>query len=71
MSADWAMHRLTELRTEYADGEAQLAQLDRHRAQVQGAILRLSGAIQVLEELIAASGAFEVDPRLAAAPMPS
>ena len=57
---DWTLNRLRELRSEYADGEAQLLQLDRHRTQVQDA-LRVAGAIQVLEELVAASGAFTPD----------
>jgi len=59
MTADWALQRLRQLREEYADCESQLLQIERHRTQVQDAILRLAGAIQVLEELIAESGAFD------------
>jgi hypothetical protein len=59
MEIDWAMGRLRELRGEYAEGEAQLLGLDRQRAQIQDALLRVAGAIQVLDELIAASGAFD------------
>ena len=58
---DWTLNRLRELRSEYADGEAQLLQLDRHRTQVQDALLRVAGAIQVLEELVATSGVFTPD----------
>ena len=58
---DWALQRLRELRSAYADGEAELLQLERQRAQVQDTLLRVAGAIQVLEELIAASGAFDAD----------
>jgi hypothetical protein len=72
MTVDWTLNRLRELRSEYADGEAQLLQLDRHRAQVQDALLRVAGAIQVLEELVAASGVFtpEADPVTEAAVAP-
>lgn len=70
MTVDWALERLRQLRAEYADGETQLVQLERHRARVQEGILRVSGAIQVLEELIAASGAFDADAELARSPGP-
>ncbi len=70
MTVDWALQRLRELREDYADGESQLLQLERHHAQVQDSLLRTAGSIQVLEELIAASGAFdsEVEPPATAAP---
>jgi hypothetical protein len=60
----WALTRLRELRGEYAGGEAALVRIERDRAHVQESMLRVAGAIQVLEELVAASGAFEatVDP---------
>lgn len=58
---DWALQRLRELRATYADGESELLQLERQRAHVQDGLLRVAGAIQVLEELIAASGAFDFD----------
>jgi hypothetical protein len=44
--------RLQELRSEFKIGEAQLEQLDRRRAQLRDTLLRISGAIQVLEELL-------------------
>lgn len=70
MTVDWALQRLRELREDYANGEAQLLQLERHHAQVQDSLLRAAGGIHVLEELIAASGAFhsEADPAATAAP---
>jgi hypothetical protein len=70
MDVDWAIQRLRELREEYAEGEAQLLQLERHRVEVQGSILRVAGAIQILEELIAASGAFDPEAEPATAPTP-
>jgi prefoldin subunit 5 len=61
-TVDWTLERLRELRTEYADAESQLVRLDRQRLQLHEAMLRVAGAIQVLEELVAASGAFEAVP---------
>jgi hypothetical protein len=58
MTTEWALHRLQELRSEYAGGDTRLLELDRHRAQLHDSMLRVAGAIQVLEELIAASGTF-------------
>lgn len=49
--------RLTALRAEYASGEQQLAALDARATQLRQTMLRISGAVQVLEELLAASGA--------------
>lgn len=42
--------RLATLRHEFAEGEAQIQELDRRRAQLRDTLLRISGAIQVLEE---------------------
>ena len=44
--------RLQELRKEFKTGEVQLEELDRRRAQLRDTLLRISGAIQVLEELL-------------------
>jgi len=44
--------RLEELRKEYQNGLQQLALLDRRRQEVNRTLLRISGAIQVLEELL-------------------
>jgi hypothetical protein len=43
--------RLAQLRAERERGERQLELLDRHRAELRDTLLRISGAIQVLEEL--------------------
>lgn len=42
--------RLTELKQEYELGKQQMAQLDATREELHAQILRISGAIQVLEE---------------------
>lgn len=55
--------RLQELRGEFARGEAQLAEMDQRRAALRDTLLRISGAIQVLDELLGAGPA-----RLAAEP---
>jgi prefoldin subunit 5 len=49
--------RLEELRAELAKGEQQFAMLERERAATRDTILRIQGAIQVLEELAAAETA--------------
>lgn len=46
------IERLQELRKEFKMGEAQLEDLDRQRAQLRDTLLRISGAIQILEELL-------------------
>jgi len=43
--------RLTELREELATGERALAELDQRREHLVTSMLRISGAVQVLEEL--------------------
>lgn len=54
----WAIERLRQLRTEYASGDTQLQELEERRARLRESMLRIGGAIQVLEELIEQSGAF-------------
>ena len=44
--------RLGELRAEYRAGEKMLANLEAEQANLQQTLLRVSGAIQVLEELL-------------------
>jgi hypothetical protein len=44
--------RLQELRKEFEAGQKMLADLDQQRATVQQTVLRISGAIQVLEEFL-------------------
>ena len=55
MSADpqTAQRRLEELRAELERGREELAAVDAHRAELQATMLRIAGAVQVLEELLA------------------
>ena len=59
---DWSIERLRQLRDDFAGTESQLRELDRVRAELRDSLLRLSGAIQVLEEMIEASPAFARQP---------
>ena len=45
--------RLAELRQEYQRGQGQLHQLTQQEAVLRETLLRISGAIQVLEEMLA------------------
>lgn len=42
--------RLQELKREYDAGQQALAELERQQAQLRETVLRISGAVQVLEE---------------------
>lgn len=53
MTAPQIQTRLDELRADLAAGEAALANLDAQREHLVATLLRLSGAIQVLGELLA------------------
>jgi len=44
--------RVTELEAEYRAGQEMLAELDAKRADLHQTLLRISGAIQVLQELL-------------------
>jgi predicted nuclease with TOPRIM domain len=46
--------RLSELRAEHEEGQRMLADLETRKANLQTTLLRISGAMQVLEELLAA-----------------
>jgi prefoldin subunit 5 len=49
--------RLDELRLEFERGQQQLDALDQRRAEVRETMLRISGAIHILEELVASENA--------------
>lgn len=44
--------RLNELKAEFEKGQQHLQNLDQQRAELRDTLLRISGAIQVLEELL-------------------
>lgn len=44
--------RLAALRAEYEAGQQMLAELEQRQAQLQTTMLRISGAIQVIEEVL-------------------
>lgn len=44
--------RLNELRTEFECGQKMAAELESRQTNVRSSMLRISGAIQVLEELL-------------------
>lgn len=44
--------RLAELRAEFEKGQQRLQLLDQQRAELRDTLLRISGAIQVLEEML-------------------
>ncbi len=46
--------RAAQLRTEFEHGQKVLADLEQKRAELQQTVLRISGAILVLDELLAA-----------------
>lgn len=45
--------RLAELKTEYDSGQQVLVELEERQSNLRGTMLRISGAMQVLEELLA------------------
>jgi hypothetical protein len=49
--------RLQQLKTEFDTGQQMLADLDQKRVTLEQTMLRISGAIQVLEELLVADAA--------------
>ncbi len=53
---DQLTSRLAELKAEYESGQKMLADLERRQLELQQTLLRISGAIQVLEELLAQEG---------------
>ncbi len=59
--AAWLERRMEELRRELAAGEAQLLDLDRRRTGIRETLLRISGAIQVLEEFAALTNPGDIE----------
>jgi len=53
---DQLERRLAALRTEYQSGQRALADLEQKQHELRDTLLRISGAIQVLEEELAADG---------------
>jgi uncharacterized coiled-coil protein SlyX len=51
--------RLTDLQSELAAGQKMAGELDAKRAELQATMLRISGAIQVLEEMLQSAPAQE------------
>jgi prefoldin subunit 5 len=49
--------RLAELKAEFEKGQQHMQNLDQQRAELRDTLLRISGAIQVLEELLKQDGA--------------
>jgi len=45
-------NRLEELRSEFESGQTVMTDLESRQAQIRNSLLRISGAIQVLEELL-------------------
>jgi chromosome segregation ATPase len=48
--------RLAELKAEFESGQKMMAELDQKRANLEKTLLRISGAIQVLEEELEKAG---------------
>jgi predicted nuclease with TOPRIM domain len=51
-TAEQLRARLAELRRELEVGERRLQQLEAEKAQLRDTLLRISGAVQVIEELL-------------------
>ncbi len=49
-------HRLKELRSEFESGQKALAELEAKQMNLRNTLLRISGAVQVLEEELAREG---------------
>jgi uncharacterized coiled-coil protein SlyX len=60
--------RLADLKNELASGQRMSADLDQKRAELQATMLRIAGAVQVLEEMLSAEPAAEREPGPAAVP---
>lgn len=58
---DKLQQRLNSLKTEYAAGQKMLADLEAQQANLRDTLLRISGAIQVLEETLSETDTPEAD----------
>jgi predicted nuclease with TOPRIM domain len=65
---DEIQSRLGELRADYARGRQQLQELTEQEALLRETLLRISGAIQALEELVAVAAPADVETDNAAVP---
>jgi hypothetical protein len=65
--SDHVRKRLTELKTEYEGGRRILDELEARQMQTRESLLCIGGAIQVLEELLAAEGPVDSERVVAAA----
>jgi len=54
-------NRLAQLKSEYEAGEKMLAELEQKQRTLRDTLLRISGAIQVLEEVLSQPEAEPVD----------
>jgi hypothetical protein len=68
MMKEQLTERLGKLREEFAAGQKMLADLEGKQANLQQTLLRISGAIQVLEELLAQEPPPEAEGTEATAP---
>jgi len=50
------LDRLQQLKDELQKGQQEMARLDRQRLELRDTMLRISGAIQIIEELLAQQG---------------
>ncbi|MFD8498407.1 hypothetical protein [Amycolatopsis sp. NPDC059657] len=57
---DLLEERLAELKREYQAGDTRLRELTREEVELRETLLRISGAIQVLEELRSKNGSEEL-----------
>ena len=56
--------RLQQLQQEYESGQTMLADLQAKQADLQQTLLRISGAMQVLQELLEAEDGDEIEPHV-------
>lgn len=63
--------RMAELRNELIVGQKMSNELDAKRAELQTTMLRIAGAIQVIEEVLQAEPAAEIPPTPSAPSRPS